>query len=98
LQTPVPELNNILKLESEMEVLFYLKVSEKRHSPPEYRFEIVTSISDGNISTTADDRLRDEHAEHSDQFKQSSKDKNISPVRTKRSQESITEINKKKRK
>lgn len=97
MQTPVSELNNILKLESEMEVLFYLKVSEKRHSPPEYRFEIVTSISDGNISTT-DDRLRDEDAEHSDQFKQSSKDKNISPVRTKRSQESITEINKKKRK
>lgn len=49
---------NVMNIESDVELLFYLKVTKKPHNLTEYRFEIIfifnlsTSITNSNASTT----------------------------------------------
>lgn len=45
------QLNDVIRTEIEEEVLFYLKMTPKRQSPPEYLYEIIF-IFDSSTTTT----------------------------------------------
>lgn len=55
---PNTELDNVMKIESDTVLFFYLKVTKKCHNPPEYCSEIIfifnssTTITDSNASNT----------------------------------------------